>query len=522
MNIVKDISQEIQNIENLPGKLEEDVEQDIWTLIPTGSKVNKNHSKQHKLGPYQPKTKFHIYESTMPKSKANKALAKAVKQLNKSKNKSKGKNKRKQPKGRMPNQLGFSSIREAPTAISGNFGFKQPKFYYSNKNSRVGMRGVGTEVIANAATLSTNATGDVLVTIPIMPALLANTNLQVISQLFEFYKFTRMRVCYVPSCPTTSSGQLLGFFDDDPSSIQRLVPNGSGDITNVRIANNHEGSGRNVVWDVGCYNYSRQNRNPQFYTDPNYVDPRTSIEATFVLVQGATADTASHVYGELYLDYDVEFWGKEFNQDTTGTGNYFYSAGTSPFTLNGSGQAVGFFPSTLAGQLAQMSNLPYSLGSVGTSGFTNNAIILPPGQYLVQILSQGWSALLTGASITGFNGVTATATELRDTLLGTTSIAIAQAVVNVPAGLTVVAGFGFVPTYTSAPSPTAFAMYILSLPGSVVPAQWDLSSCLHALRLGPQTYDPMLPKSLLIKDKSESSTEKMAKKLAFMLNDGND
>jgi hypothetical protein len=520
MNIVKDISQEIRNIENLPGKLEEDVEQDIWTLIPTGSKVNKNHSKQHKLGPYQPKTKFHLYQSSMPKSKANKALAKAVKQLNKSKNKTKGKNKRKQPKGRMPNQLGFSSIREAPAAISGNFGFKQPKFYYSNKNSRVGMRGVGTEVIANAATLSTNSTGDVLVTIPIMPALLANTNLQVISQLFEFYKFTRMRVCYVPSCPTTSSGQLLGFFDDDPSSIQRLVPNGSGDITNVRIANNHEGSGRNVIWDVGCYNYSRQNRNPQFYTDPNYVDPRTSIEATFVLVQGAVADTASHTYGELYLDYEVEFWGKEFNQDTTGTGDYFYSATVSPFTLNGSANAVSWVPATLAGQLAQMSNLPYSINGVGA--LNNGLITLPPGQYLVQILSQGWATNVTNAQITGYGGVSATATELRYSLLGTSSIVIAQSIVNVSAGITATNGFYFAPSYNNSPSPGAFAMYILSLPSAVVPAQWDLASCLHALRLGPQVYDPMLPRSLLIKEKSESSTDKIAKKLAFILNDGND
>lgn len=498
-NIEKDIVSEINKIENEPTNFVDKLLSDISPLQNNSRGLYKSDKQRSERVMAKNKNK---------NNKKSKVVTTTVVKSKNTINKNRKKNK--------ALKSGVANYSVAPAALGVGMAMRPMRIVSSRKNSRNGLRVSGTEFMQAVTTLSTNDVGDVLVTIPIMPALLANTNLQVLSQLFEFYKFVNLRMCYVPSCSTATAGQVVGFFDDDPNSIVRLVPNGSGDVTNVRIAYDHEGSGMNSLWAPGCYRYSKKNRNPQFATDPNYVDPRTSIQCTFCLVQSAVASTASASYGDLYLEYDLELWGKEYTQDVAGTGNYFYNVSASPFSLNGSTATISWTPASLVSDLAQMSNLPYSFATYQN---TNDVITLPPGWYYVSILSKGWASTLAQFAISAVNGATGANGEVTFATLGTTSIGIQTAILQIPSGLTTSPGFVLKVTYTSTPVPGGFSMYILSLPNAIVLSQWDIPAMKQALRLAPYDYDDFVKKKVKI-DREESSTRKLANKLAFMLTDG--
>jgi len=308
-----------------------------------------------------------------------------------------------------------------------------------------GWKIIGTELLSEVVLSAPAVLGDLLASVPISPSLLGGTDLSILSEMFEFYKFSKMSMSYVPSVGTNTTGQLVGFFDEDPNSIGRLMPNGVSNISNVKTASDHEGAAQNQVFAPMHYDYMSSNANPQFYVDPNYTDARTSIQAVFLLVAASGILAAS--LGNLYLHYEVELWGKEYS--SIGSGNAARLS-YSPAPLKVGNYLVFSSPhATVSG-----SNLPLSFGDGFGVGTT---FLPPPGYYLIVFVSVGTSLVNAAVATADVTISTIGAGSIVNTA-GTNALQVC--IGYVPTKVSLGAGFGFSQSGTQ----TGLGVYVVALP----------------------------------------------------------
>jgi len=124
------------------------------------------------------------------------------------------------------------------------------------------------------------------------PSLLTSTRLARMSELFESYKFTSLRIVFKPSVGSTSACQLVAYIDTDPTDD----PSGAADRDQlVRTATAHTG---NRIW-----NFTRENAvvmptsgdGRWYYTGPTALNIRQNVQAKFWLLQSTEA---SNLLGE--------------------------------------------------------------------------------------------------------------------------------------------------------------------------------------------------------------------------------
>jgi len=238
----------------------------------------------------------------------------------------------------------------------------------------------------------TYAAGSVIVATPIVPAQMGpwlKTNLQ----LWERWRVTGMTMKYVPSVGSTQPGNLLMFFDPDPTNNWLGMSPGP-DL--IKRAFTQTGRKDFALWQ------GSSTSNPHhdlLWTQAQGSDTRLFQAGTFVLVTVTGFTSASDV-GALHMDWAVTVHDKTYNQNAiTETAFYsHYNAGGLTNTV-----AADVSMSTLvAGEL---------FGGLG-----NNVIPVPVGrgaQFGVPIAySPNFTGNVTDASGTARNLITNTASAL--------------------------------------------------------------------------------------------------------------
>jgi len=168
------------------------------------------------------------------------------------------------------------------------------------------------------------AAGDVLYTAVVNPAVLGVSRLATVSKLWERYKFRSCKFRYEAVCPTTTAGQLIGYVDydtyDDPTGI-------SG-AQNLQRAAAHYGEKPVRVWDKTFWEIKDVDPLTDLYVDSDGSDPRWTNQGRLVVL-AASAITSSTACGNIYLDYDVEFYIPQLEQTpSTGYGYKLTGGGT--------------------------------------------------------------------------------------------------------------------------------------------------------------------------------------------------
>jgi hypothetical protein len=139
--------------------------------------------------------------------------------------------------------------------------------------------------------------------------------LSTIAARFESYRFNRLRFIYEPVVPTTSSGSVMMAIDFDASDsaatskVQLMSYHNA-----VRIApwsQTHYESDQGDLWKFGTQRYIR--------TSPTAGDIKTYDVGTFqIATQGVSVlgTNDPQVLGELYVEYDVDFYTPQIESGT--------------------------------------------------------------------------------------------------------------------------------------------------------------------------------------------------------------
>jgi hypothetical protein len=232
----------------------------------------------------------------------------------------------------------------------------------------------GSDLLQSLIGTSTNLAGDLLANIPMNPTLLPNSKLNLYASMYEKYRFKKLRVRFATAISTSFGGQLVATFDDDPDSVARYSTTG---YENVRLSADHTGG---VMWAA------RENTvvldatpvNKQwFYTDTNWIEPRTSIQANLLIFQAGVMDTATKTLGQLLLDYEIEFMGDELDEDFSGNSLVLYKNAT--FAVSTAAQNFSAGTSIQAGSTIPVTLITPTPGAASLVGpFSIN---LPNGAY---------------------------------------------------------------------------------------------------------------------------------------------
>lgn len=174
-----------------------------------------------------------------------------------------------------------------------------------NTKYGAGIRYRGTEYITNLTSVSAPAgqsteRGQVLYAMPISPQLLADTRLQLASQMYTRYIFRKIKFYYAGTAPTTTTGSLMMFGDYDPSQNPAASP---GDAA-LRYAFTHN-CAEFSVWQQACCEI-----NDSVYADMLYCDPdeelRWSVQGCFWLLSSGALPAATEL-GKLVVEYEIDF-----------------------------------------------------------------------------------------------------------------------------------------------------------------------------------------------------------------------
>jgi len=179
----------------------------------------------------------------------------------------------------------------------------------------------GTDFLTSVTIGGTSAVaGEVLTTSVVNPKRLGIARLATMATLFERYKFKSLKFRYAPACPTNTAGQLLGYVDYDTYDD----PTGLTGVQNLQRAAAHYGEKPVEVWGgTSPVFWEIKDIDPMtdLYVDSDETDPRWTNQGRFVLL-AATAIANGTVCGNIYLDYDIEFYIPQV--ELTPTNGYAY------------------------------------------------------------------------------------------------------------------------------------------------------------------------------------------------------
>lgn len=301
-----------------------------------------------------------------------------------------------------------SSHREGVNLASPASTMMRPLSMRSIK-TRSSTRCVGTDFLTAITIGASNAAaGDVLYTTVVNPSTLGLGRLATVAKLYERYKFRSLKFRYAPVANAQISGQLLGYVDYDTMDD----PTGSTGIQNLQRAGAHlgekpvqvwQGSEKPVFWEI-----KDQDPLTDLYCDSDGTDPRWTNQGRFVLL-AASAIAANTPCGNIYLDYDIEFFIPQLEVTPT----FGYGAKQ---TGGGTLSAASIFGSVRS--LESWNNLP---------GFSCSATVmsLPAGSYLI-------TGALTGTVLAALN-VASTGTIVRNDLMVSSTALYAQYAIHVTA-----------------------------------------------------------------------------------------
>jgi hypothetical protein len=143
--------------------------------------------------------------------------------------------------------------------------------------------------------------GDILATLLIHPLAFFKTRLAQFSELYERYRFRKVKFWYKPSANATQSGQLIGYGDYDPDNV-----NTNNGEDNLSIAAAHLGQAVCKIWESRSFPFGIVDNYTSLFADLSGEEDRLIYQGVYYLLAGSDIDPAIIALGNLYLEYEIE------------------------------------------------------------------------------------------------------------------------------------------------------------------------------------------------------------------------
>jgi len=272
----------------------------------------------------------------MPKTAAEKAARKAMKKARKMEVKKKlvhGAHGVKKTLGHM--KAATKKVKAVVKALPSMWAAKSEKLYQKEKGSHVHTE-VGKDRLAVVAPGLTGVVGQLLYGPPetfANPTLLDAGRLNRLASMYERFKIKSLGFTYVPAMGIDTPGLLLGAWTNNLNATTAT----GGEL--IKILQCHEGAEEVEVtkrhtWRLpkSCFKESQE----WFYTNTfASEDPLLTIAGAFYLVDSMGSLLDSVTYGELHLEYTLEFSVPTLDSPASGSGA-IASFALNPATTTGS------------------------------------------------------------------------------------------------------------------------------------------------------------------------------------------
>jgi len=307
--------------------------------------------------------------------------------------------KKAQPRRRVPSPMvGLAMRSRAPQVRSSDM---------STKTHRT----TGTEFIGTVTGSGAATAGTMLFTLLVGPNSLGVGRLKVFSTLYEKYRFRKFRLRYVPIANATVSGQVMGYFDQDPTDVAPATT----PLVAFQRGVAHYGAKTSNVWESRDFELMDDEPKRLLYSEGNLgnttvADVRMLYQARFTLL-AASALTAVPL-GNLYLDYIIDFVDPQIDERPVAGSAVMIQSGGSASQSNPLGTAT-----------------TYAVGSSLTPiSVVGSVITLPRGTYLA--VAQVAGADISAVAINTASLYTSIQQEVIDCIDGTTNNSLAMTKVH--------------------------------------------------------------------------------------------
>jgi hypothetical protein len=214
-----------------------------------------------------------------------------------------------------------------------------------------------------------------------------STRLKLVAQGWQKYRIRKLVARYVPSCPVTDRGQIIVFWDTDPTDD--MVATGAAA---VNVAYAHGGSPIQISQPVSCP-MPIDNGGMLFVGTTG--DERLLYQGQLFVLCAADISTTASI-GDIYVDYEVEFMTPQIEGLVAPTNGPVLSTDHVAFKLTGDNAIT-------AGAFKATDLEPYDAAGFQNQSwatYSGNVITLAKGKYHIVFTAQ-W--LVAGASTALFD-----------------------------------------------------------------------------------------------------------------------
>lgn len=218
----------------------------------------------------------------------------------------------------------MGAFKRLPTSSPGNVvRATQGSGLIENRGTRIRVQGdriiaSGTDFFTTLTLATSGSPGDILVNaMPVRPAMIANSVLNVLASMFEFFKFRNLIVHYAPDSAYTDTGIMAGWFDPDPTDT---VPNTGGGSSVIEAATTHGGkpvSTKDMVgWSI--HQNARRAKYPvkDFYCGGTH-PVEMLMQGNFNICYVTIPSNARSV--PMWLTWECEFYSLQIDANVSGS-----------------------------------------------------------------------------------------------------------------------------------------------------------------------------------------------------------
>jgi len=185
------------------------------------------------------------------------------------------------------------------------------------------------------------AIGSRLSVIPITPDALGG-RLAVFSDQFEQHRLVKARVVFVPSVPTTTAGALVIYFRNDVGTSD--IDIGRDELVHAAT---HPSFAQASVWEELSVDIQPSDANLRYFNDESG-DFRSQTQG-MLIIEAADSLAVSTTFGNLYFEYDFEFYAPELTYDVVDTPETYMNFNQSTSGTRQAGEPLWFLTPATAG-----------------------------------------------------------------------------------------------------------------------------------------------------------------------------
>lgn len=250
-----------------------------------------------------------------------------------------------------------------------------------------GVRLKGSDFVQTLTTGSTApVAGSTLVDLLVAPGEFSNTRLAQFSALFERYRVRSWTFWYIPNVPSTVAGSMISYPDYD-------VADTVSPTFGLNEALAHMGSQMFNVYSETPVRFDRVDPYTDLFTDAEGTDIRLTYVGRLRYL-AAAALTASTTYGNIYMEYDIDFYIPQLQSSIIEVAVpqtlYLKSSAAQGQTQVNAGNQIG--AGVLDASPTGSSLYPLGIGNIFTALFTPDAAALATNLQGVPLTGGGITA----------------------------------------------------------------------------------------------------------------------------------